>query len=272
MPQPRDMLARMAGTRRPASITSRGWRSVEKLNERYLRADIARHFVPSVHRALSELEGTSDIPAECVESVLRIIDTLVVRSAGVLESYHGGQYLLHMWRRSDALNRLLGGALDLVVRFALIELATFTCIEQSWQGCPPDAHPEEVPHTNAAGSATPSRFAPLHEPWWPLLNAVIKTKMIGDPRTQRWQEIIGHLRSTPVEGAPQNVACALAWAGIVDVERGELFDDDFARAAGRERRWFTVSRGFGLRLLGQVFLIWDHVIAQPSAASAGGVP
>jgi hypothetical protein len=188
-------------------------RAVDRLNERYPLGEITRSFVSHVSAALQELEKSPDIPAPCVDSVVRIALALVARSSGVLQGNHGGQYLLHVWRRSDALSRLLGGALPVEERFALIELATLVCIERSWVGLPPP------------------KFAPLHEPWWMLLNAVVETVMVGDNQTKRWQEIIARLRKAPVEGAPQNVACALAWCGMVDIERGELVDEDFAYAA-----------------------------------------
>lgn len=96
------------------------------------------------------------------------------------------------------------------------------------------------------------------------------SRMTAVGAARRWQEIITQMRKSPVEGAPQNLACALAWCGMVDVERDELIDDDFASAACKERRWFTVSRGFGLGLLGQVFLIWEGVIA-PAQAQRGAL-
>lgn len=229
------------------NISRRARRLVEKLNEQYSHCELRDTFMPCALDALMELERTDEVPGACIESLSHIIDALVARSSGVLKSNHGGQYLLHLWGRSSSLNRLLGGPLHVDARFALIELATLVCMKQSWIGPPPPM------------------FPPLQEPWWMLLNAIIGFEIASDERTQRWQDIIAHLRRAPVEGAAQNLACALAWCGMVDVERDELIDDDFAYAARRERRWFTVSRGFGLRLLGQLFLFWEGVIAQPRA-------
>src|SRR5262249_41574537 len=140
-------MSSVRGPRRSVPISGRARGVIDELNQRYERGDIAPHFVPRARRALLELEGSPAIPEACVDSVVRVIDALGARSSGVLETHHGGEYLLHMWQRSDALGRLLGGALALDVRFALIELATFVCIEQSWIGYPPEG------------------FAPLQPPW-----------------------------------------------------------------------------------------------------------
>jgi len=225
---------------------------IDELNQRYERGDIATRFVPLARRTIAELEGTGAIPDACVDSVGRMIHALAARtSSGVLETQHGGEYLRHMWQRSDGLNRLLGGVLELEVRFALIELATFVCIEHSWIGCPPKG------------------FAPLRPPWRTMIDAVASTGMTGDSRTQRWREIVSDIRDRPVEGARQILTCALTRSGMVDVERGELSDDDFAAAAGKGRRWFNQSHCAGVRLLGQTFRIKDR----PSASSPVlGVP
>jgi len=238
------------GPGRAVGLSSKARRAIDELNKLRLPEGIPPIFASCVQRALAELENTSIVSNACIASVTRIVNAVTTRDEQSQESHYSGEYLLHTWQRSDALNRLLGGALDLAARFALVELATIVCIEHSWEGRPSEG------------------FAPLREPWWLLLNAVTKTKFVGDAHTRRWQEIIAQLRKTPVEGAPQNVACALAWAGLVDVDGGDLYDEDFARAAGKERRWFTVSRGFGLRLLGQLFLFSDAMTACSQASDS----
>jgi hypothetical protein len=243
-------MSSVRGPHRSAQISGRAQRVIDELNQRYERSGITGSFVPRARRALIELEGSPTIPDACVESVVRVIDTLVAGSGGTLETHHGGQYLLHMWQRSDALSRLLGGALELEMRFALIELATLVCIEHSWIGCPPDG------------------FEPLQPQWRMVLNAVTNTKMIRDPHAQRWREIIAEVRDRPVEGARQFLTCALVRSGMVDVERGELRDEDFARAAGKSLRWFNVSHGSGLRLLGQLSLIWDRTTTRSPVLGA----
>jgi hypothetical protein len=207
--------------------------AIDQLDKQYRRTELDGRFRMQTELALQRLSKPTPVSDTCVSSVVRVAHTLT-GDADVLDINKGGRYLLHAWRRCRTFDEVVRGMLTLDERLALIELATSACIRNGWVGRP------RAP------------FPPLAVPWRKLVKAVIAAPTVADAPAHRWQQLVKTVDARPVESAHMLVSCALAWCGVFDHD--DLGDHELASAAAHERRWFTVNRVTGLRLLGQLFL------------------